>query len=84
MQEAQLNLYVHSQLNFHLQSFALLYLFLVDADDNKPENSLTSFLFYLLLSLPLLTIYDVACNQCYGWKKQITRSRAAAKKAGRK
>ncbi|KAI9429196.1 hypothetical protein H4582DRAFT_1919654 [Lactarius indigo] len=24
------------------------------------------------------------CNQCYGWKKQITRLRAAAKKAGRK
>jgi len=24
------------------------------------------------------------CNQCYGWKKQITRSRAAAKKAGKK
>ncbi|KAI9462796.1 hypothetical protein BJY52DRAFT_1255175 [Lactarius psammicola] len=25
-----------------------------------------------------------SCNQCYGWKKQITRLRAAAKKAGRK
>ncbi|KAI0065047.1 hypothetical protein BV25DRAFT_1799217 [Artomyces pyxidatus] len=25
-----------------------------------------------------------ACNQCYGWKKQITRARAAAKKAGKK
>ncbi|KAN0105173.1 hypothetical protein V8E52_011288 [Russula decolorans] len=24
------------------------------------------------------------CTQCYGWKKQITRARAAAKKAGRK
>ena len=24
------------------------------------------------------------CNQCYGWKKQITRARTAAKKAGRK
>ncbi|KAI0659041.1 hypothetical protein C8Q70DRAFT_933805 [Cubamyces menziesii] len=24
------------------------------------------------------------CNQCYGWKKQITRARAAAKKAGKK
>ncbi|KZS97130.1 hypothetical protein SISNIDRAFT_482067 [Sistotremastrum niveocremeum HHB9708] len=24
------------------------------------------------------------CNQCYGWKKQITRLRAAAKKAGKK
>ncbi|KAF9524334.1 hypothetical protein CPB83DRAFT_798007 [Crepidotus variabilis] len=24
------------------------------------------------------------CNQCYGWKKQITRARVAAKKAGRK
>ncbi|TDL24541.1 hypothetical protein BD410DRAFT_786060 [Rickenella mellea] len=24
------------------------------------------------------------CSQCYGWKKQITRARAAAKKAGRK
>ncbi|KAF5577878.1 hypothetical protein FPCIR_11861 [Fusarium pseudocircinatum] len=23
------------------------------------------------------------CNQCFGWKKQITRARAAAKKAGR-
>lgn len=33
---------------------------------------------------PLLTIYDVECTQCYGWKKQITRLRAAAKKAGRK
>ncbi|KAN0129656.1 hypothetical protein V8E53_012476 [Lactarius tabidus] len=27
---------------------------------------------------------STSCNQCYGWKKQITRSRAAAKKAGRK
>lgn len=26
----------------------------------------------------------IACNQCYGWKKQITRARAQAKKAGRK
>ncbi|KAH9974718.1 hypothetical protein BGW80DRAFT_1204854, partial [Lactifluus volemus] len=25
----------------------------------------------------------VECSQCYGWKKQITRARAAAKKAGR-
>ncbi|EIM87653.1 uncharacterized protein STEHIDRAFT_56805 [Stereum hirsutum FP-91666 SS1] len=25
-----------------------------------------------------------ACNQCYGWKKQITRARTAAKKAGKK
>ncbi|KAJ7664243.1 hypothetical protein B0H17DRAFT_1091996 [Mycena rosella] len=24
------------------------------------------------------------CNQCYGWKKQITRARTAAKKAGKK
>ncbi|KAJ6488883.1 hypothetical protein C8R45DRAFT_827100 [Mycena sanguinolenta] len=24
------------------------------------------------------------CNQCFGWKKQITRGRAAAKKAGKK
>jgi len=24
------------------------------------------------------------CSQCYGWKKQITRARTAAKKAGRK
>ncbi|KAF5614570.1 hypothetical protein F25303_14094 [Fusarium sp. NRRL 25303] len=23
------------------------------------------------------------CNQCFGWKKQITRARMAAKKAGR-
>ncbi|KAI1798346.1 hypothetical protein LXA43DRAFT_1088453 [Ganoderma leucocontextum] len=27
---------------------------------------------------------SAACNQCYGWKKQITRLRAAAKKAGKK
>ncbi|KAH8075996.1 hypothetical protein BXZ70DRAFT_710544 [Cristinia sonorae] len=27
---------------------------------------------------------STTCNQCYGWKKQITRLRAAAKKAGRK
>lgn len=25
-----------------------------------------------------------ACNQCFGWKKQLTRARAAAKKAGKK
>ncbi|KAJ3996647.1 hypothetical protein F5050DRAFT_1807537 [Lentinula boryana] len=25
-----------------------------------------------------------ACNQCYGWKKQITRLRIQAKKAGKK
>ncbi|OSD07860.1 hypothetical protein PYCCODRAFT_1463152 [Trametes coccinea BRFM310] len=25
-----------------------------------------------------------ACNQCYGWKKQISRARVAAKKAGKK
>ncbi|KAJ3534867.1 hypothetical protein NM688_g7066 [Phlebia brevispora] len=24
------------------------------------------------------------CNQCFGWKKQLTRARAAAKKAGKK
>ncbi|KAG9034867.1 hypothetical protein FRB95_012424 [Tulasnella sp. JGI-2019a] len=24
------------------------------------------------------------CNQCFAWKKQITRARTAAKKAGRK
>jgi len=27
---------------------------------------------------------STTCNQCYGWKKQITRLRAAAKKAGKK
>ncbi|KAF8990947.1 hypothetical protein BDQ17DRAFT_1255340 [Cyathus striatus] len=26
----------------------------------------------------------IGCNQCYGWKKQITRARTAAKKAGKK
>ncbi|KAF8877647.1 hypothetical protein CPB84DRAFT_1736105 [Gymnopilus junonius] len=27
---------------------------------------------------------SASCNQCYGWKKQITRARTAAKKAGKK
>ncbi|KAF8157213.1 hypothetical protein B0H34DRAFT_783303 [Crassisporium funariophilum] len=27
---------------------------------------------------------SAGCTQCYGWKKQITRARTAAKKAGRK
>ncbi|OCH92813.1 hypothetical protein OBBRIDRAFT_790829 [Obba rivulosa] len=27
---------------------------------------------------------SAACTQCYGWKKQITRARTAAKKAGKK
>ncbi|EPS93474.1 hypothetical protein FOMPIDRAFT_1136100 [Fomitopsis schrenkii] len=27
---------------------------------------------------------SAACSQCYGWKKQITRARTAAKKAGKK
>ncbi|KAJ6628634.1 hypothetical protein B0H10DRAFT_1990608 [Mycena sp. CBHHK59/15] len=27
---------------------------------------------------------STGCTQCYGWKKQITRARAAAKKAGKK
>ncbi|KAF9813547.1 hypothetical protein IEO21_05528 [Rhodonia placenta] len=27
---------------------------------------------------------STACSQCYGWKKQITRARTAAKKAGKK
>lgn len=27
---------------------------------------------------------STACTQCYGWKKQITRARTAAKKAGKK
>jgi len=27
---------------------------------------------------------STGCNLCYGWKKQITRARAAAKKAGKK
>ncbi|KAI6001502.1 hypothetical protein EDC04DRAFT_3143884 [Pisolithus marmoratus] len=27
---------------------------------------------------------STGCNQCFGWKKQITRARTAAKKAGRK
>lgn len=26
----------------------------------------------------------LGCNQCYGWKKQISRARLQAKKAGRK
>ncbi|KAF8140986.1 hypothetical protein K438DRAFT_1995442 [Mycena galopus ATCC 62051] len=33
---------------------------------------------------PAHTPHPAACNQCYGWKKQITRARAAAKKAGKK
>ncbi|KAL4073461.1 hypothetical protein J3A83DRAFT_2539103 [Scleroderma citrinum] len=27
---------------------------------------------------------SLSCSQCFGWKKQITRARAAAKKAGKK
>jgi len=27
---------------------------------------------------------STGCNQCFGWKKQITRARVAAKKAGKK
>ncbi|KAI0826989.1 hypothetical protein BC628DRAFT_1418596 [Trametes gibbosa] len=27
---------------------------------------------------------SAACSQCYGWKKQISRARVAAKKAGKK
>ncbi|PSR87351.1 hypothetical protein PHLCEN_2v5168 [Hermanssonia centrifuga] len=27
---------------------------------------------------------STTCNQCFGWKKQLTRARAAAKKAGKK
>jgi len=27
---------------------------------------------------------SITCNQCFGWKKQITRARVAAKKAGKK
>ncbi|KLP07156.1 uncharacterized protein LW94_6431 [Fusarium fujikuroi] len=27
--------------------------------------------------------HNGTCSQCFGWKKQITRARAAAKKAGR-
>ncbi|KAH9933886.1 uncharacterized protein B0H18DRAFT_818020, partial [Fomitopsis serialis] len=27
---------------------------------------------------------SAACTQCFGWKKQITRARTAAKKAGKK
>jgi len=27
---------------------------------------------------------SITCGQCFGWKKQITRARTAAKKAGRK
>ncbi|KAF8140989.1 hypothetical protein K438DRAFT_1995444 [Mycena galopus ATCC 62051] len=30
------------------------------------------------------TPHAAACNQCYGWKKQIARLRAAEKKAGKK
>lgn len=29
-------------------------------------------------------IWNAGCNQCFGWKKQITRARTAAKKAGKK
>ena len=32
----------------------------------------------------LLLVIITACNQCFGWKKQITRARTAAKKAGKK
>ncbi|KAJ7250766.1 hypothetical protein C8J57DRAFT_1138737 [Mycena rebaudengoi] len=28
--------------------------------------------------------YFLWCTQCFGWKKQLTRARAAAKKAGKK
>jgi len=27
---------------------------------------------------------SAGCNQCFGWKKQITRANTAAKKAGKK
>jgi len=27
---------------------------------------------------------SASCKQCFGWKKQITRARAVAKKAGKK
>lgn len=27
---------------------------------------------------------SAGCNQCFGWKKQITKARTAAKKAGKK
>ncbi|KZT10404.1 uncharacterized protein LAESUDRAFT_721767 [Laetiporus sulphureus 93-53] len=27
---------------------------------------------------------SISCNQCFGWKKQISRARTAAKKAGKK
>ena len=35
-------------------------------------------------SCTMLTRNFAACSQCYGWKKQITRLRTAAKKAGKK
>ncbi|KAJ7076762.1 hypothetical protein B0H15DRAFT_790275 [Mycena belliarum] len=40
--------------------------------------------FVLRVCIPLVTVPPLRCTQCYGWKKQITRARAAAKKAGRK
>lgn len=35
------------------------------------------------IAMPPWRVY-AACNQCYGWKKQISRARVAAKKAGKK
>ncbi|KAJ6502748.1 hypothetical protein C8R47DRAFT_1106668 [Mycena vitilis] len=46
-------------------------------------GALLSSFCYWVFSDDLFSV-RVACNQCYGWKKQINRARTAAKKAGRK
>ncbi|KAJ7195671.1 hypothetical protein GGX14DRAFT_674749 [Mycena pura] len=37
-----------------------------------------------LLTCAAVSMAGFPCSQCYGWKKQITRLRTAAKKAGKK
>lgn len=39
---------------------------------------------FTFLTFADVSAWEIACSQCYGWKKQITRARAAAKKAGKK
>ncbi|KIY67554.1 hypothetical protein CYLTODRAFT_290244 [Cylindrobasidium torrendii FP15055 ss-10] len=48
------------------------------------KHGTPSQLFPMPVSLQINIDISVDCNQCYNWKKILTRARAAAKKAGKK
>ncbi|KAJ7677047.1 hypothetical protein DFH06DRAFT_1169598 [Mycena polygramma] len=71
----------------HALAGAFFSFFLPRPPTSLPPSSSSPLPYSLFLPYPglmLINLLRVACNQCYGWKKQINRARTAAKKAGKK